>query len=194
MKIHKWLAVGTMSAALLVSLAACSDGEKEEKKTSAPKTEQKASEGDTSVPSDGKMQKPPIKEAANIPNEESLALLKVVDEHFQAFNNEDLDAYMNTISKNPKSFKYDEEKEYLKNTFDHMDIKMNPKNTIIMKYDEKKQEANVFTEIATTVTDPQSKQTVNSLTRQINTFHKENGEWKMIATYAMEEGSGQTGK
>lgn len=183
-----------MSAALLVSLAACSSDEKEDKKSSAPKTEQKASEGDASVPSDGKMQKPPIKEASNIPKEESLALLKVVDEHFQAFNNEDLDAYMNTISKNPKSFNYDEEKKYLKNTFDHMDIKMNPKNTIIMKYDEKKQEANVFSEIATTVTDPQSKQTVNSLTRQINTFHKEDGEWKMIATYAMEEGSGQTGK
>ncbi|RLQ96806.1 Cif family virulence factor [Falsibacillus albus] len=196
MKRFKLLLIGVITGMLLLSVSACS--QKDEKKSSEPKNSVDQNQPDAKTKTDtgasdqdqAQTSAPPIKEAKNISKEDSLALQKVMDKYFQAFNSEDIDAYMSIISKHPKSFDYDSEKKYTKNTFDHMDVRLNPKSIIIMDYDKKKQEANVFSEIETTVTDPQTGQSAKSLTRQINTFHKEDGGWKIIATSVMQDKSG----
>ena len=51
-----------------------------------------------------------VEKADNVPAEDEKAILASFDEYIVALNAEEIDRYMNTISKNPKGFKYDEEK------------------------------------------------------------------------------------
>lgn len=127
---------------------------------------------------------PPIKEAKNIPPQEKKALLAVLNQHVKTFNKKDLDGYMDTISKNPKSFKYDEEREYMKKVFETMDLKIEPQTALIIDY--KSTEANIFTEMKTIAAEAGSKKKIEKVSRQVNTFRKEDGKWKLIATFAME--------
>ena len=61
----------------------------------------------------GESTPPPIQEAENIPAKEKKALLAAFDQHVKTFNQKDLDGYMSTISKNPTSFKLDEERDLI---------------------------------------------------------------------------------
>ncbi|PKR86292.1 nuclear transport factor 2 family protein [Heyndrickxia camelliae] len=125
---------------------------------------------------------PSLKEAQDIPAAEKKALLAVTSQYIKAFNEKNLDAYMEIISKNSKSFKYDKEKAYTKKIFDTMDIKMEPTKTSVIGY--KPNDANVYMELKTTVTEKGEK--LINTSRQINTYHKENGQWKLTSIMAME--------
>lgn len=194
MKINKckFLIVCMLLGTLL--LAACGKDESSEKKSDShvatdnsekQKDQQKQqSEQKNPVESTVKEAEPPIKEAKNVPEKEKKALLAALDQHVKTFNKKDLDGYMETISKNPTSFKFDEEKAYIKKVFDSMDIKLEPQKLVIIDY--KDTEANIFTEMNTVASEAGSKKKVENISRQVNTFRKEDGKWKLIATFAIE--------
>lgn len=187
---HKGILAGLLAAVLL--LGACGNGDTEpsgEKENTAKETEvgkenqitDKDKEKEEPVEDAGL---PPLKPAADIPKEEEKALMAVMKQHIDAFNSKDLDRYMETLSKKPESFSYDDEKDYMKKVFSTMDLEMSPKQMFIIEYSDK--EASVFTDMKTRAVDPESKKEIVSVTRQINTLRKEEGGWKMIATFAME--------
>ncbi|HZG73463.1 MAG TPA: hypothetical protein VEY51_18145, partial [Chondromyces sp.] len=128
----------------------------------------------------------PIEEAESIPPEEKEALLQALDRHIDAFNAKDLDAYMDTISKNPVSFDYEEEREYMKKMFETFDMKLEPQHVVIIKYDDEKKEANIFTAMKTQAKEVNADKTVEHITRQVSVYRKEEGGWKQISTFAMQ--------
>ncbi|MBB2481000.1 nuclear transport factor 2 family protein [Bacillus sp. APMAM] len=148
-------------------------------------TNKKASDKQTESPNQeitGNTTKPSLKEDQNVPEAEKKALLAVTDQYIKAFNEKNLDAYMATISKNPTSFKYDEEKAYTKKVFDTMDVKMEPTKITVIGY--KPNSANVYIALKTTVASKGEK--VVKTSRQVNTYHKENGQWKLTSIMVMQ--------
>ncbi len=187
MNIHKTrlLLIFMLVGALM--LAACGKEEESSDKqedTKVTTNNEQENSNASSSENIGESTPPPIQEAENIPAKEKKALLAAFDQHVKTFNQKDLDGYMSTISKNPTSFKLDEERDYIKNIFETTDIQINPQNVIIIDY--KDNEANIFTEMKTIVSETGSKKKVEQLSRQINTFKKEDGQWKLNATFAME--------
>ncbi|MBS4174172.1 nuclear transport factor 2 family protein [Bacillus sp. FJAT-49736] len=160
-------------------LAACGNNDKADKST--PKTTEKQTETATSN-NTVKTDKPSLKEVKNIPADEKKALLAVTNQYIKAFNEKNLDAYMATISKNPSSFKYEEEKAYTKKVFETMNIIMKPLKIAVIGY--KTGNANVYLELKTIVTE-KGEHAVRT-TRQINTYQKEDGNWKLTSIMAME--------
>lgn len=193
MKINKYklLLVFMLMGSLL--LAACGkdkDTEKKQGTNTESRSDTQANQNNQDKQKDNQEEAttdeaaPPIKEAKNIPAQEKKALLAVLNQHVKTFNKKDLDGYMDTISKNPKSFKYDEEREYMKKVFETMDLKIEPQTALIIDY--KSTEANIFTEMKTIAAEAGSKKKIEKVSRQVNTFRKEVGKWKLIATFAME--------
>lgn len=170
---HRWMLVliSILVGVLLVS--ACSN--KEEEQSSENKTSGKIAGGENA---------PQLKEADNIPKDEKEALLAVVDQYFQAFNEKDLDKYMDTLSKNSESFQFDEEKKEMKKIFAETDIKMKPAKVVITDY--KNDEANVYTIVDSTYTDPKTNEKIKDIHHQIDVFTKEDGKWKMKSKFVME--------
>jgi ketosteroid isomerase-like protein len=127
---------------------------------------------------------PPIEEA-DIPEEEKTALLAVFQQHIDAFNAEDVERYMDTISKKPLSFDYDEEKVYVQNVFDDYDITLNPQHVTIIEYTNNK--ASIFAEMHTVTKDDAGNE-IEDVARQVTMFRKDDGEWKIVTTFAMDAG------
>ncbi|MED3650647.1 hypothetical protein [Heyndrickxia sporothermodurans] len=186
-RLNKWMLFLVIMLVGSIMLAACGKDEKTEKKSETNTATESEKQNQQTPPNESTVSDaaPPIKEAENLPAKEKKALLAVLDQHISAFNKKDLSGYMDTVSKNPTSFKYDEEKAYMKNIFDTMNIQIKPENVVIIDY--KKTEANIFTQMKTIVSEAgKKKKKIEKVSRQINTFRKEEGKWKLIATYAME--------
>lgn len=160
-------------------LAACSNNDSSTDKKASDNKKQSQTTNDKVTTN---TTKPSLKEVQDIPEAEKKALLAITDQYIKAFNEKNLDAYMATISKNPTSFKYDEEKAYTKKVFDSMDVKMDPKKITVIGY--KPNDANVYMELKTTVTEKGDKLVKTS--RQVNTYHKENGQWKLTSIMVIE--------
>ena len=160
-------------------LGACSSNNNPTDKKAADNKKQTES---TSQEVTANTTKPSLKEDKTVPEAEKKALLAVTDQYIKAFNEKNLDAYMATISKNPTSFKYDEEKAYTKKVFDTMDVKMKPTKITVIGY--KPNDANVYMELKTTVTSKGEK--IVKTSRQVNTYHKENGQWKLTSIMVMQ--------
>jgi PBP1b-binding outer membrane lipoprotein LpoB len=165
-------------------LTACSNNGNTSEKKSTAKENQTETKPTKKEVIDTELVKPSLKEAANIPASDKKALLAVVNQYIKAFNDENLDAYMKTISKNPTSFQYEDEKTYTKKVFETMNMHMVPTKLVIIDY--KPTEANVYMEMKTTISEKGTQKKVLKNSRQISTYRKENGEWKMISTQAME--------
>lgn len=128
--------------------------------------------------------KQPIEEAKNLPPEIKEEIMAAFEQHISAFNAKDLDAYINTISKESRDL--EEEREYVKKYFDAFDIHMEPQHTKIIKYDEEKQEAHIFIVMKSITKDLETGKEIEDETRQVMTFKKENEGWKQAALSAMQ--------
>ncbi|MGX9133366.1 nuclear transport factor 2 family protein [Rummeliibacillus sp. JY-2-4R] len=162
------------------STANSSSTKEETKSTSKDETKSTSSQADDQIGfelnSDGK-----VDEAKSIPSDEKKAIVGVFNEYIDAFNDQDIDRYAKTISKNPKGFNYDEEIDYTKQAFKEYKVTRTAKNITIKKY--KKDYAEVFANIKTVV-----KQDNNSFTQplnQVTVMTKENGKWGISAVYVM---------
>lgn len=128
-----------------------------------------------------------IEEAANVPAEEKIALVEAFDTYIHAFNAQDVDEYMRTLSKNPQSFSIDEERTYIEGVFSEYEISRDAKDVTIVKYNADKGEAQVFSNLDTTLKQKSSGLETNRSGRQVTVFTKEDGNWKVTSVYYMED-------
>lgn len=122
-----------------------------------------------------------VEEAKNVPAEEQKAILAAFDEYIAALNAEEIGRYMQTISKEPKGFKYDEEESYATEVFQLFDIKRDVANVTIAKYNE--EEAQVFANMTLHSLQLETNVEHESAGRQVTVFVKEDGAWKVTSVF-----------
>ena len=128
-----------------------------------------------------------IEEAANVPANEKEQIIKSFDTYIHAFNNQDIDEYMSTLSEKPKSFNLEEEREYIESAFEQYELSREAKNITIVKFDEETGEAQVFANLVTKMKQKSTGLETNRDGRQVTVFTKEDGDWKVNSVYYMEE-------
>ena len=134
-----------------------------------------------------------IEKAENVPAEDERAIIAAFDEYIAALNAEEINRYMQTISKDPKGFNYDEEKTYATDVFNQFDIKRDVANVTIAKYDEK--EAQVFANMTMHSLQLETKVEHESAGRQVTVFVKEDEDWKVTSVfYIGDDTKSSTGK
>ena len=102
-----------------------------------------------------------------------------------AFNEEDIDRYMKTISKNPEGFNYEDEKVVVEDTFAEYDTVRTAENVTIIEYDES--QAQVYADIEVKLSHPTSGAELDRNGRQVTVFVKEDGNWLVTSVYFIGE-------
>ncbi|MFJ7889423.1 nuclear transport factor 2 family protein [Lysinibacillus xylanilyticus] len=134
-----------------------------------------------------------ITKAENIPDEEEKAILAAFNEYNAAFNSKEIDRYMQTLSKNPKGFNYEEEKNYTTEVFKQSDVKRDAKDTTIIKYSEN--EAQVYSNVTLHLVQTTTNVKHESAGQQVTVFVKEDGHWKVTSVfYTGDDTKSSTGK
>jgi ketosteroid isomerase-like protein len=122
-----------------------------------------------------------IEEAADVPADEKEQILEAFTVYIDAFNEKDIDKYMNTLSEHSKVFDLEEERIYMEGKFEKYDLNRVADDTTIVKYSEN--EAQVFATLKTTVKQISSGLEFNQLGRQVTVFTKDDGNWKVSAIH-----------
>ena len=126
-----------------------------------------------------------IEEASGVPAEEKEKILVTFNEYIESFNEEDIDRYAQTLSKNPKGFNYDQELEDVKRIFDQYSvIDRKAEDITIVKYSEK--EAQVFSTMTANMIEEASGIEVTGEARTVVVLVKEDGNWKVTSVHAMD--------
>lgn len=128
-----------------------------------------------------------VEEAANVPAEEKALIIQTFETYIHAFNHQDIDEYMSTLSGNPKSFNLDEERAYIQDVFEQYELSRDAKDLTIVKYDEETGEAQLFANLATKMKQKSTGLETNRDGRQVTVFTKEDGDWKVNSVYYMED-------
>lgn len=115
---------------------------------------------------------------------EGKVILEAFDEYINALNVEEIDRYMETISKNPEGFKYDEEQVFVSEIFEQFDIKRQVDNVTITKYTE--EEAQVFANMNMHSFQLEKNVEHEIAGRQVTVFVKEDGDWKVTSVFYIE--------
>lgn len=166
---------GVLAVLTILMLTACSNKDDE---LSAEERQQLIDEGTVAIEEvDGVIEK-----AENIPAEEEKAILAAFDEYVNALNAEDLNRYMQIISKNPKGFDLEEDKKMAMESFEKHDVQREVKDTVITKYSEN--EAQVFTKMTARLVEIETNAQLEDTRRQVTVFVKEDGQWKVTSIYA----------
>ncbi|WP_313892609.1 DUF4440 domain-containing protein [Psychrobacillus sp.] len=175
-------------AAIVLFLAACTNNDE---------TQQNSGSATDNVPSDTlkttdhgvedksdvgfEMSGNNIEEAENIPKQEKSAIIAAFDEYMAAFNEEDIDRYMKSISKKPEGFNYDTEKADVQDVFKQFDTIRTAENVTIVKYDET--HAQVFAQLNVALEQESTGAKLDSKGRQVTVFAKEEGKWLVTSVY-----------
>ena len=122
-----------------------------------------------------------VKKAENIPATDEKAILAAFDEYIAALNAEEIERYMQTVSKNPKGFKYEEEKLFAADIFEQLDTKRDVENVTIAKYSGK--EAQVYADMTTHSLQVETNVEHESAGRQVTVFVKEDNAWKVTSVF-----------
>jgi len=122
-----------------------------------------------------------IEEATNIPEEEEAAILAAFEEYVESFNAKDIDRYVQTLSKNPKGFEYEEDINTAKQVFTEYSVNRVASDTTIVKYSEK--EAQVYANLDIEMTEIETNTELASSGRQVTVFVKEEDDWKVTSVY-----------
>lgn len=123
-----------------------------------------------------------VTKAENIPVDEEQAILAAFDEYIAALDGEDIERYLQVISKNPKGFDLDEDKEMIKEAFEKNDVQREVKDTVIIKYSEN--EAHVHAKITARLLEIETNAQLEDTRRQVTVFVKEDGDWKVTSIFA----------
>ncbi|MEY9971898.1 hypothetical protein ABH966_002271 [Lysinibacillus sp. RC46] len=182
-----FLAVFTLLMLTTLVLTAC--GNKKDDEMSAEERQKIIDDGTVGFEKNGGE----ITKAENIPAEENKAILAAFNEYITAFNSKEIDRYMQTLSKNPKGFNYEGEKNYIKEVFKQSDVKRDAKDTTIIKYSEN--EAQVYSNLTSHIVQTTTNIKHESAGQQVTVFVKEDGLWKVTSVfYTGDETKSTTGK
>ena len=174
--LNKWFAAILVGSTLM--LAACGDKDKEdEKEFDAVEANKVIEEGTVGFEVVGET----IEEATNVPKEAKKEIEAAFNEYMAAFNSEDINRYMATVSKNPKGFNYDEEKEYTVNIFEQFDTTREATDVTIVNYNEN--EAQVFANLSTEVQQSSNGAKLSNSGQQVTVFVKEEATWKVTSVF-----------
>ncbi|MDN4492188.1 nuclear transport factor 2 family protein [Ureibacillus aquaedulcis] len=176
----KWL----MLALALFVLTACNnteDNKTEDSNSEDPTASTQETETETETEVGFEAVGSEIEQAANVPKEEQVAILAAFDEYIAAFNAKDIDRYVQTLSKNPKGFEYEEDVNAAKQAFAQYDIERTATDTTIVKYSE--EEAQVFANLDIQMTEIETNAALASSGRQVTVFAKEDDAWKVTSVY-----------
>lgn len=168
----KWFVV-LMVSVVATMLVACSDKEQSSEK----ETSQVVGEGAVGF----EMASGKIEAVNNVPNNEEKQIRAAFQEYIAAFNDEDIERYMATVSKNPQGFDYNKDREEAISVFEQFDIVRTPADVTIVKYDKK--EAQVFANLSIEMLQTSTGAKLNNHGRQVTVFVKEQGEWKVTSVY-----------
>ncbi|AQQ53949.1 YybH family protein [Planococcus lenghuensis] len=119
--------------------------------------------------------------AADVPAGEEVVLLEAYNAYINAFNAEDIDAFMNVLADDPEGFDREADKELLLDTFEQYETTYEPSDMTIVKYEEDR--AEVFAVIDVTMVDAETDNTIEQTGRQVVVFEKEDGEWRVSALH-----------
>lgn len=159
----------------LLMLAACGNKDKE---LSAEERQKVIDDGTVGFEMAGGI----IKKAENIPVEEEKALLAAFDEYIAALNAEELERYMQTISKNPKGFNLEEDRKFAAEVFEQSDVKRDVTDTVVIKYSDT--EAQIYANMTVRLLQLETNVEHESSGRQVTVFVKEDGAWKVTSVFA----------
>lgn len=182
----KWLALIVASLAL-ITLFACSD-KKEEAEFDTEKAAQDIEKGTVGF----EMLGGEVKEANQVPAEEKKKIEAAFAEYIEAFNSEDLNRYMATLSKHPKGFDYEEDKTQFVKMIKQYDDKRVITDVTVIKYSEK--EAQVFANLSIERLEQATNKKVTYSGRQVTVFAKEEGAWKVSSIYFIGNDAGTESK
>ncbi|WP_153732435.1 nuclear transport factor 2 family protein [Sporosarcina obsidiansis] len=127
-----------------------------------------------------------VEEAENVPDEERDNIMKAFDQYIETLNNKDVEGYLATLSK--EGYDLEEERKATEDLLETYEMKREPDNETIVKYNEK--EAQLFTTMKTTFTELESGTENIPEGRQVTVFHKEDGEWKVFSIHFIGDESG----
>lgn len=172
----KSLLVAGASVVMAISLYGCQ--EEEETTPVKPVTQEEISQEPRE-----------LTEAENISDADKQAVIQTLEAQQEAFNAKDIDAYMETISKEPLSFDYKEERDFVQSMFDAYDMTMDMETKTIIEYNEAEQTATVHIRTKTSVKEAgnESMKPLEDLSNQVVMLRKEDNEWNIIQTFAMEQ-------
>ena len=127
-----------------------------------------------------------VEEAANVPAEEKERVLKAFNTYIDAFNEKDIDRYLETLSEHSESFDKEEERVYMTDeVFNEFDLDRVASDVTIVNYSEK--EAQVFARLETSMKQISSGLEIGDSGRQVTVFTKDDGEWKVTSVYYIGE-------
>ena len=167
MKSWKWICLGAVLTFILVG---CSDSNKEI-----------ISNAEESSAVGFEMANGKIDQAEDVPEAEQQAIFNAFKEYMDAFNAQDVERYIATLSKDPKGFNLDEERKALKSAFETYEIERVAEDVTIVKYTG--EEANVYANLKIDSVEKQTGTDLSSLGRQVTVFKKEDGIWKVSSVY-----------
>ncbi|MFC4712697.1 DUF4440 domain-containing protein [Planococcus dechangensis] len=119
--------------------------------------------------------------AAEVPDEERTAILEAYGEYIAAFNEEDIERYMDVIAENPDGFDREADKEALTEAFETYDTTYTTSDETIVKYEEGR--AEVFATINVRMNESGSEQGMDQSGRQVVVFKQEQGSWKVTSLH-----------
>lgn len=122
-----------------------------------------------------------IEEAANVPAEEKERILEVFNVYIQAFNDKDIERYIDTLSEQTESFNKEQEQNDLEEYFSQFDIQREVSDVTIVKYEDG--EAQVFAKLATSMKQLSTGLETSPKGRQVTVLTKDDGEWKVASVY-----------
>lgn len=171
----KWLAV-TIAGLAIFALTACSD-KKEEAEFNSEEAAQTIEEGTIGFEMFGGE----VKEEKQVPADVKKEIEAAFAEYIAAFNAEDLNRYMATLSKHPKGFDYEEDKAQFVKMIEQYNDKRVASDVTVIKYNEK--EAQVFANLSIERLEQATNAKVTYSGRQVTVFVKEDGAWKVSSIY-----------
>lgn len=122
-----------------------------------------------------------IEAAQNVPEQDREAIMLAFGEYMEAFNAQDIDRYIATLSQDPKVFNIEEERKTLASTFETYDVERLAEDVTIIKYNES--EANVFATIKVDLVEKETGANLSSVGSQVTVLKKEDEAWKVANIY-----------
>lgn len=122
-----------------------------------------------------------VEEVQNIPPEEKNEIMNAFNEYIDAFNAQNIERYMDTLSKEEKGFNLAEERKAAESAFNTYEIERIADDVKITRFSEK--EANVYATLTINLVERETKAELTSVGRQVTVLTKESGEWKIASIY-----------
>lgn len=122
-----------------------------------------------------------IKEAENVPQHDRDAIIAAFEEYMDAFNAQDIERYIATLSNDTKGFNIEEERKTLHSIFKAYDVERLAEDVKIVKYSESRAEV-AFTLKVDSV-EKETGANVSSTGRQVTVFKKEDDAWKVSSIH-----------